>query len=435
MFTRISRLLFCVVVMASLAGCGGGSGSGPSGGCTTNCGGGGGNPTTVTYAFSGAMPTAVATRIGTGAFSQATLESGKLSISVPGGTTNYSVAWVCPADARYTPPATDEYVYQANTQDGTSFTWYCDDDGATVTSGAATVQVDASAISGGAWVYAGGGIGDNQAGLSQPWSSGTLNLSGQMLVGTYDVFVYVEDLNFNMLAVKILRNQTLPGTLNSGNAVVFAISDEVTSQSLAMNNVPSGFTVSQTLVDYLTPTFGDALPLDFGFGALTQYTALPSGAMQSGDYYWFDAGASGSTNPNVSEYVGVEVDSSSGGAQTISLPTPWSYAGPTAAALPTFSFDYTGFSGMTNVVQHVGLNWDQGNVSNTTQVWATANYQDGATSIAVPNLSGLTGFLAPAPSGTNIFWYAGAEQGFPLLSSPTNGTLSIVQDSGTYTEP
>ena len=90
---------------------------------------------------------------------------------------------------------------------------------------------------------------------------------------------------------------------------------------------------------------------------------------------------------------------------------------------------------MTNVVQHVGLNWDQGNVSNATQVWATANYQDGATSIAVPNLSGLTGFLAPAPSGTYIFWYAGAEQGFPLLSSPTNGTLSIVQDSGTYTEP
>jgi len=429
MLVSVIRASFGVILTVCLAGCGG-SNSG-SGVCVTDCGGGG-NPTTVTYTFTGAMPTAVATQIGSGAYTQATVASGKVSISLPSGTSNYSIAWVCPADARYTTPVTNEYVYQASTKDGTSLSWYCDDDGANETSGAATLQVDASAITGGAYIYAPGGIGDNSASLNHAWASGIVNLSGQMITGTYDVFVAVQDANYNTLAVKILRNQTIPGALNSGNPVVFAASDETTTQTLTVSNIPSGFSASDAFIYFETADFGDSFGLNDPLKALgVQYTALPSSAIQSGDYYWFESGASGGGN----EYVGVQMDTTNV-PPTITLPTPWPYAGPTAAALPTFNLSYAGFSGTTNVQYRAGIDWGQGaTFPNQIQLTATANYQNGSTSITIPDLSELTGFLAPAASATNVSWYAGVTQGPPLLSDPANGTWLIVQDYGTYTEP
>ncbi|MGA3372584.1 MAG: hypothetical protein ABSC48_12565 [Terracidiphilus sp.] len=428
MSASIPRFSFCVVLIASLAGCGS---SNKSGTCVTDCGG---NSTVVTYTFTGGTPVALATKIGTGAFTQATLASGKLSISVPSGTTNYSVAWVCPPDTSSNPPQNDERVIQASVQDGTSFSWYCSD--ANVTKGTATVQVNASAISGGTWVDAWGSVGVNGAAIGLPWSNSTLNLSGEMITGTYDVFVTVSDANDNLLAVKILHDQTIPGALNGGNPVVFAASDAVSSQPLTVNNIPAGFSPSLALVNYETATYGDSLELNIGLNGLRQYTALPSAAMQSGDYYFFLVGAYGSTTPNLNESVGAEMTSTSSGPQTITLPAPWSYAGPTPAALPTFNFSYTGFSGMANVEQGAGVQWDQGTTSTQSiQMSATASYQNGATSMTIPDLSGLTGFLAPAPSGTPISWSASVYQGWPLLSYSTNGTLSVVTDSGTYTEP
>ena len=164
-----------------------------------------------------------------------------------------------------TTPVTNEYVYQASTKDGTSFSWYCDDDGANETSGAATLQVDASAITGGVYVVVADGVGDNYKGFDQAWSSGTLNLSGQLITGTYDVFVTVVDANYNILAVKILCDQTIPGTLNGGNSLVFGTSDETTTQMLTVNNLPSGFSASDTFISYSTADFGDALNLNFPF--------------------------------------------------------------------------------------------------------------------------------------------------------------------------
>jgi hypothetical protein len=431
MYASLSRFSFSVVVMACLAGCGGSSNSSSTGGGGT---GGGGTPTTVTYTFTGAMPTAVATQIGAGAYTQASLESGKLSISVPSGTTKYSAAWVCPADTSSNPPQNDERVVQASVQDGTSFSWYCFD--ANVSKGTATVQVNASAISGGASVGVYGNVGVNGAGIGLPWSSSTLNLSGEMFAGTYDVFATVYDAKGNLLAVKILRDQTIPGALNGGNPVVFAASDEVTSQPLTVNNIPAGFSPSMALVNYETATYGNSLDLNFGLNGLTQYTAFPSAAMQSGDYYVFLVGAYGSTTPNLGESVGAEMTSTSSGPQTIALPAPWSYAGPTPAALPTFNFSYTGFSGMADVQQVAGVQWQQGTTSTQhIQMSATASYQNGATSMTIPDLSGLTGFFAPAPAGTSVFWFASVDQGWAVLSYSTNGTLYTVANSGTYTEP
>jgi hypothetical protein len=435
MSATISRFSFCVVLMASLAGCGGSSGG--SGGCGSNCGGGGGKPTVVTYTFTGTTPTAVATKIGSGAYTQATLASGNLSISLPSGTTNYSVAWVCPPLVGAGLPAWQDFasenVIEATVQDGTLFSQSCQVPFPAF--GTATVQVNASAIAGGETVAL--IAGDDSGYAGNPWSSSTLNLSGQFDAGTYDVFVVVEDAAANMLAVKTLRNQTIPGVLNGGNTVVFQASDLTAPQMLTINNVPPGFFVTGSSVDYETSPPGNALILNVSAGLLTQYTALSSGAMQSGDYYKFDASAGGvsALNSSVSDYVAVEIHSSTAAPETMNLPAPWPYAGPTAAALPTFTFSYAGFSGMTDIEQEATIDWSQGNTSEQIQMTATANYQNGATSMTIPDLSGLTGFLAPAPSGTKVGWSASISQGFALLASPTNGTLPSVMDDGWYTAP
>jgi hypothetical protein len=87
----ILRLSICFVLLACLAGCGGSSGSG--------------KPTTVTYTFTGPAPTAVATQIGSGAYTQATLASGQLTLSVPSGETNFSIAYLCPS------PTAGPFIY------------------------------------------------------------------------------------------------------------------------------------------------------------------------------------------------------------------------------------------------------------------------------------------------------------------------------------
>jgi hypothetical protein len=128
---------------------------------------------------------------------------------------------------------------------------------------------------------------------------------------------------------------------------------------------------------------------------------------------------------------------SSGGAQTITYPsTPWTYSGPTAAALPTFSFDYTGFSGMSPVWQIADIQWGQGNISvNSIEVLATENFQNGATTLTFPDLSGLTGFLATPHSGMNILWQARIQEGSAFSTTPPNGTVQSVSNGGTYTVP
>ena len=67
---------------------------------------------TVTYTFTGASPTAVATQIGTGSYTQASLQANKLTLSIPSGTSNYSVAFLCPSIPFGTPDY-QEYVVQA----------------------------------------------------------------------------------------------------------------------------------------------------------------------------------------------------------------------------------------------------------------------------------------------------------------------------------
>lgn len=422
MRATLVRLSALASTLALLSGCG-------SGGNASSSGGNGSvnTPTAVTVTFSGATPTAVATQIGSGSYTAVTPAS-TITFTLPSGTTNYAVAYVCPEQFFDPEILTVEYVMLASTQDGTLVSAGCTPEASV--NGLATLQVDASAISGAAFVKVGGN--------TLAWSGSTVSFSGWIADGTQDVPVYALDINGTVLAVRILRSQTIPGALNGGNPVVFNASDETALASIAYNNLPSGYTAPSTSVVYNDPD--GYLSISLGNHVSTQYRAMPSGAFQSGGYYKFTVGANSSTANN---YVGVFQNTTIGGSQVFNLPAPWSFAGPTAAALPTFNFNYAGFSGMSNVFNVAEMDWDvqvppSGNdYTNEIMIEESLNYQGGATSFSVPGLSGVSGFISPAPSGTSVNWRASIYQGLDIYSAftPTSGTWPTVQVYGSYTEP
>ncbi|HSM76006.1 MAG TPA: hypothetical protein VLT57_00190, partial [Bryobacteraceae bacterium] len=113
------------------------------------------------------------------------------------------------------------------------------------------------------------------------------------------------------------------------------------------------------------------------------------------------------------------------------------YSGPTPAALPAFNYVYTGFSGKTDVIQAAILGWSIGTSFNDFQVVATANYQNGSTSLTFPDLSSVTGFLAPPAQGTTVAWTAVIAQGNSGMLQPatSNSTRIAAVNAGTYPEP
>jgi len=422
MSTSILRLSFCSFLLVGLVGCGTTSSNGGSSG--------GGTPTIVTYTFTGPAPAAVATQIGSGAYTQATLTSGKLTISVPSGETNFSVAYLCPSPTAG-PFVNQEYIYQASTLDGTSLSGTCAPKA--LQGGQATVQVDATAIPGAEGINVGTGGGCS--------SCDSFNGSAFLDVGTFDLPIYVTGAAgiYQAIAARILRDQTIPGALNEGAPVVFQTTDETVPQTITYNNVPNGYSPSGGEVNYYTAD-GSWVPLALGtMPAATQYMAMPLGTYQSGDYYEFEVEAD-----NAGGIGSVLVDryTSSAGPQSFTFPAPFSYAGPAAAALPAFNFTYSGFSGMSNISQQAAIYWGEGTGPwpipadlDSITMTATANYQGGSTAMSIPDLSSLTGFLAPVPSGTTVTWTAGFSQGNPLLTTPPNGTIQSVSNSGSYTEP
>jgi hypothetical protein len=101
---------------------------------------------------------------------------------------------------------------------------------------------------------------------------------------------------------------------------------------------------------------------------------------------------------------------------------------------------YTGFSG-ENITQNATIGWYSSPGASrpfyTIELEATANYQSGSTTLAVPDLSGVDGLLAPPSSGTQVEWSAGVEQQSYGLGSqaPLNATWSSVWNDGSYAVP
>lgn len=407
------------VFASALAGCGGSSSSGPSTGPTS---------TTVVYTFQGEAPSAVAVEIGTGSYTAATIQSGQLSLSIPNGTTNYAIAYVCPQAAGLGDLITAEYVIEASTSDGNSFTTTCNE--VSGSTGSATGSVDTSAIAGVANVLIRGSQGDG----ASVAASG--NFSVNLPTGSNDVALVAVDSSGNVRAVKILRAQSVPGSLNSGKTISFQAGDQTTMQTMNILNVPSGFSAPAASVEYVT-SGGTGFALDGS--ATTQYPVVPAAYVASGDFYSFQAIAGDTATHSTS--VGVMQNATGGGVASLSLPTPWSYTGPTPAALPTFDYSYSGFGGMGAVAQQAEIEWNPSTKSlYSLTVIATGNYQAGSSSITIPDLTSVSGFLPSASSGSDVYWVASVWGGttpvFDYLSAPpASGSLSFVEQSGIFTAP
>lgn len=125
------------------------------------------------------------------------------------------------------------------------------------------------------------------------------------------------------------------------------------------------------------------------------------------------------------------------------------YSAPTPAALPTLNVSYGGFSSSLNLTytSSVGyMYWVQSNSSNagiqqttyTISVQATSSSLDGATTLTIPNLSSVPGFLASPGSGATVTWSSGVEgQTYPFFppSTPANSLWVSAVNYGTYTVP
>ena len=109
-------------------------------------------------------------------------------------------------------------------------------------------------------------------------------------------------------------------------------------------------------------------------------------------------------------------------------------------AVPSFDVTYPGFAGKTGVTNAVAISWQTGSENTTRysyQVSASANYLNGSTTLALPDLSGVPGFLTPPASGTKVAWWAEILQnsnGF-LQPSSSGANGSSVQNGGTFTVP
>jgi hypothetical protein len=110
---------------------------------------------------------------------------------------------------------------------------------------------------------------------------------------------------------------------------------------------------------------------------------------------------------------------------------------PTPAAFPSFSLNYSGFAGDSAIFDSADIFWQIASTNYQISVHATKAFQGGSANLAIPDLTSMPGFLAPAPSGTSVGWSVGVSGGsyFPFISIPSSGSLSSASDSGNYIEP
>jgi len=430
------RLCILVSLLACIAGCGGSSSSG-NGGSTG--GGGDGSSTAVTVTFRGATPTAVAAKIGSGVFTAQSIGFGPLTLSLPSGTTDFVVAFACPPVAVMSGGSqigqtSQESVIEASTLDGTSLTEACGATPQSVQTGALTGSVDASAIPAASFLTVNAQSGSSGASYSSTTPAANFTLNAPAGSDRVEVLAFnsvSQNGAFSLVAAKNFSSQNVPGGLNGGSPVVLGSADETTEAPITYTSLPSGFSPPSTIVIYETAGGGAFLTAS---AATNQYPVLPPGAIQNGDSYALEATAR--NNSQASQTVSSFISGGTGGPVSFTFPAPWSYAGPTPAALPTLDFNYAGFAGQSGVSEVASIGWSVGTVSeNFITMLATANYQNGATTLAIPDLSGISGFLANPNSGSQAVWSASISEnsGGTLLTAPA--TSNVVQNGGTYTVP
>jgi hypothetical protein len=402
---RIAMFVLFVTIAVGTISCGGGSSTAsPTG-------------TTVTTIFS-ATPAAVAVQIGNGAWNAVSLQGNQLTFTVPTGESRYAIAYVCALDATFN----FETVWEATTRDPTPSGGCAGLGGnSALNEGWATGAVDASSIAGASyvWIFGGFGIG------FVPGATGSFNVP--MLQGTNDIAFVAGSLARSVLAVKILRSQTIPGAVNNGHTVVFAPGDETSYQAFSVTDIPKGFTVGST-VSYVTSN-GTSFYVSVLPGS--QYAVVPLSEAQANDRYLFSASDIRYLNPPAggSQSAYITMTAASATAVTLPLPPPLPYSPPTPAEFPSFNVAYTGFA-----VSSYGarLSWSSsGGSSSQLTVTATPDYQAGESTIKVPDLTTLAGFLLLPPSGTDVAWTVN----LPKDKSQPSDPSGFVTNKGAYIEP
>jgi hypothetical protein len=376
------------------------------------------------------MPMAVAEKIGTGSWTATSLPgNGTLQLTLPAGTTRYAIAFLC-TYTRTGSPVSVAWVIEADLKDGASYTLQqcLASTSLTPPTGAITGSFDASAISTTKTVAV-AVYGDSVAQLNSGTSE-SFNLTAT--TGTTDLYAAAYDSSANLVGIKIVRSQTIPGAANGGNPIILAASDAVTALPVSITGVPAGFSAPILNPSYVSAHGG--FPVGFsGFPAATMYGEVPASETQPGDYYFFNA-VSGATNRQVStqQYM------TTAAPVTLAFPSPWTPQAPTPAVFPTLTFDYTGFSGQAAVADAASISWSQGSTFFGFEVVATANFQNGATAVTLPDLTSLPGFFPMAPTGTTVTWAAITSGGtVQFFASPLAfpQTVSTVSGGGTYTQP
>src|SRR5579872_2063073 len=101
-------------------------------------------PATIVVTFLGsAQPSAVATQVGSGAWTASSLTGHLLIVNLPAGTTKYGIAYVCPPFTGPSQPYAAENIIEATVQDNTSYNLVCSP---TLPTGTATGSANALAI-------------------------------------------------------------------------------------------------------------------------------------------------------------------------------------------------------------------------------------------------------------------------------------------------
>jgi hypothetical protein len=426
-----SRYLWIVLAVgvAQVAGCGG---------TIRLAGGGNGNSTTVTFTFTGATPTAAATEVGSGSFTAVTAVSNTVTLSVPEGTTDFAVAYLCPSYTLSGSTFEREYVFEATLEDGNAFEQSCAAPlSAPSQTGTLSGTVDATAISGVNMVWLEGGTSSSWEGTGI--SGNVADVSAQLPVGSDEVAAVASQNTYSgdsvaitVVAVKDLGEQMVPGAANNGSPIVLTGADATTPQPVTYQNVPSS-AAPGTSVIFMTEE-GGLIALQSSTNS--SYPAVPAAMLQGGAYY---TALSLAGDVETSWVSFNQVWNTGGGPLTVVFPSPWSYSGPAAAALPVFDFSgYSGFSETAGVARVGVEHWEpEAGFADSYQVTASASFQDGVGTLVMPDLSSLSGFLAVPPSGATVSWEALISQNNAgaVGATPMNSSTETVQNAGNFAVP
>lgn len=401
----------------------------------------GANLTSVVVSFTGVMPTVVASKVGKGKFTVAKLANGKLTLQLPAGTVDFSVAYLCPGLAAGTALSIDQYVLNANIKDGRAYSEKCQSNMETGKLGVLSMDVDASAVADTSYVSV---FAQNRkyVAIDTAYKSGKLEVEAPIGTDRVDILAYSQSVtdglyDSELLAIRDYSRQPVPGSIDPGHTIVLNAADETHPVPISYRNVPAGFGTPTTQVEFYPGDAVSGLPL--AVEATASYRAVPDSLVKSGDFitFWANAnrdGASGSSGSSVEQIVVL----ASARPVTVSFPAPWRYSGPSPAALPVVEFKYAGFAGRKMISRSASLSWSANQTTEDVyEVYSTPNYADGATSVTFPNLAGLKGFLASPSAMTKVIWMASIYENYP---DPQPESLiglveSIVGNWGTYSVP